>query len=307
MDKILIVNKPYGLTTSYVVNKLKKLYNALKAGHTGTLDPLATGVIVIFFGRLTKLIPFIDEEVKIYRVKALLGIQTDTLDISGNIVSTSKIESLQSDKLKFVIKSFRGEYKYTPPQYSAIKINGVPAYKYVRKGQKISLSQRVSRIYDILINHVGKYTFELEIHCSKGTYIRSLINDMGIQLGSNATVCNLKRLNSGIFSIEDSNDYFSILNENKVDFFNIEDIFKTLEIDTNFLSYLRKHPNYKKVPLLNFFSKLAKDMRIRSEENTRFLLTINQSPVGLINNKFDDSGVYIYSDVKLFQEITEYT
>ncbi|HIC76517.1 MAG TPA: tRNA pseudouridine(55) synthase TruB [Candidatus Dadabacteria bacterium] len=307
MDKILIVNKPYGLTTSYVVNKLKKLYNALKAGHTGTLDPLATGVIVIFFGRLTKLIPFIDEEIKIYRVKALLGIQTDTLDISGNIVFTSKIESLQSDKLKSVIKSFRGEYKYTPPQYSAIKINGVPAYKYVRKGQKISLSQRVSRIYDILINHVGKYTFELEIHCSKGTYIRSLINDMGIQLGSNATVCNLKRLNSGIFSIEDSNDYFSILNENKVDFFNIENIFKTLEIDTNFLSYLRNHPNYKKVPLLNFFSKLAKDMRIRSEENTRFLLTINQSPVGLINNKFDDSGVYIYSDVKLFQEITEYT
>ena len=97
------------------------------------------------------------------------------------------------------------------------------------------------------------------------------------------------------------------LEKAEVDFFNIENIFKTLEIDTNFLSYLRNHPNYKKVPLLNFFSKLAKDMRIRSEENTRFLLTINQSPVGLINNKFDDSGVYIYSDVKLFQEITEYT
>ena len=154
MNKILIVDKPYGLTTSYVVNKLKKFYNATKAGHSGTLDPLATGVIAIFFGKLTKLIPFVNEQVKIYRVKALLGVQTDTLDISGDIVSTSRIKSLQFDKLKFVIKSFRGEYKYIPPGYSAIKINGIPAYRYIRKGQKITLPERVSQIYDISINGI---------------------------------------------------------------------------------------------------------------------------------------------------------
>ena len=302
MDKILIVNKPYGLTTSYVVNKLKKFYNATKAGHSGTLDPLATGVIAIFFGKLTKLIPFINEQVKIYRVKALLGIQTDTLDISGDIISTSKIKSLQPDKLKFIVKSFQGRYRYIPPGYSAIKISGIPAYKYMRKGQKVTLSERVSQIYDILVNDVGEYTFDLEVHCSKGTYIRSLINDIGIKLGSNATVCNLTRLASGMFSIEDSNDYFSILKEDKVNFFNIDDIFKTLEIDSDFLNYLRKHSNYKKIPLLSFFSKLVNDIGIRFEENIYIVLTIDQSPIGLINNKFDDSGIYTHSSVKLFHE-----
>ena len=300
MNKILIVNKPYGLTTAYVVNKLKKFYNADKAGHSGTLDPLATGVIVIFFGRLTKLIPFVQEQVKVYKVKALLGMQTDTLDISGDIEAVSKITDTEFDKLNPILKSFEGEYRYAPPQYSAIKIDGMSAYKYVREGKKVSLPEKVSQIYNILVNDIGEYTFDLEVHCSKGTYIRSLVRDMGLKFGSNATVCSLTRLSSGAFDIKDSNDYFSILEGNKANFFKIEDIFRTLETNLTFVDILREYPNHKKIPLLNLLNKSPNNIVIESEEDIYIVLTINQSPVGLIHNKFDRYGAYAHSHVRFF-------
>jgi tRNA pseudouridine(55) synthase len=287
MNKILIVNKPCGLTTAYVVNKLKKFYNADKAGHSGTLDPLATGVVVIFFGRLTKLIPFVQEQVKAYKVKVLLGIQTDTLDISGSIEAVSKITDIRLDKLNLILKSFQGEYRYLPPRYSAIKIEGMSAYKYARKGKEVSLPERVSQIYSILVNDIGKYTFELEVRCSKGTYVRSF-------------VCNLTRLSSGVFDIKDSNDYFSILKGNKANFFKIDDIFRTLETNSTFIDLLRECPNHKEVPLLNFLDKSPNDIGIEFEKDIYIVLTIKQSPVGLIHNKFDRCGRYAHSHVKLF-------
>ncbi len=300
MNKILIVNKPCGLTTAYVVNKLKKFYNADKAGHSGTLDPLATGVVVIFFGRLTKLIPFVQEQVKAYKVKVLLGIQTDTLDISGSVEAVSKITDIRLDKLNLVLKSFQGEYRYLPPRYSAIKIEGMSAYKYARKGKKVSLPERVSQIYSILVNDIGKYTFDLEVRCSKGTYIRSFVRDVGLRLGLNATVCNLTRLSSGVFDIKDSNDYFSILKGNKANFFKIDDIFRTLETNSTFIGLLRECPNHKEVPLLNLLDKSPNDIGIEFEKDIYIVLTIKQSPVGLIHNKFDRCGRYTHSHVKLF-------
>ena len=122
------------MTTTYVTNKIKKYFNAEKAGHTGTLDPLATGVVPIFLGKLTKLIPFINENKKKYIVKAIIGLQTETLDISGRVLHVTEVPQLHLETLKKIVKSFIGKYTYVPPSYSAIKINGIPSYKYARQG-----------------------------------------------------------------------------------------------------------------------------------------------------------------------------
>jgi len=299
MDKILLIDKPYGMTTTYVTNKIKKYFNAEKAGHTGTLDPLATGVVPIFLGKLTKLIPFINENKKKYIVKAIIGLQTETLDISGRVLHVTEVPQLHLETLKKIVKSFIGKYTYVPPSYSAIKINGIPSYKYARQGKEVGLTERISTIYDIHIAKSGEYTFELEVDCSKGTYIRSLVSDIGDKLGVGASVASLRRLSSGSFNVEDSNKFFSLINSQSPIFFNLDDLFSTVEINKSLLDHLKQHSNHKKVNN-EFLSNLSKKLGVKSNKDQHKLLTIDEYPVGLINNNFNETGDYIYSDIKLF-------
>ena len=231
MNRIIVIDKPYGLTSSYVANKLKNFLGAKKAGHSGTLDPIATGVLVVFFDDMTKIIPYINEEIKKYEVKILLGLETDTLDIAGKITSLSmKSDYLNTDFNK-VISAFIGEYIYQPPIYSAIKVKGVPSYRYAREGRDLELKDKKSIIDKIQIIENGRSTLNLIVTSTKGTYIRALARDIGKSISSFGIVSKLRRLSTGKFSIENSNDFYSILKGNKPDFFDIRRILPSLEIN----------------------------------------------------------------------------
>ena len=254
MNKIIVVDKPYGLTSSYVVNKLKKFFGAEKAGHSGTLDPLATGVLVVYFDDMTKIIPYIDESIKNYEVKILLGLLTDTLDISGKILNLSKIKKYSNDDIIDAIESFKGEYNYKPPIFSAIKINGIPSYKLARDGKSVELGIKKSYIEEIKIINSGFSTLNLRIESSKGTYIRALARDIGLALGSFGTVSKLRRTKTGKFDIKTSNNFFALINDSEPLFFPISKLFKVINIQESDVVRISSEKNFKDVNLGSFLN-----------------------------------------------------
>ena len=215
MDGIIVVNKPKGITSRDVVNKVCKLLNTKKIGHTGTLDPIATGVLVLCVGKATKLVEVLTKNDKEYIETFKLGILTDTLDTDGTIIE-KKQASLDKNELENVLKSFIGMYKQEVPIYSAVKINGKKLYEYARKQEEIELPKRLVTIYQIELLNYNDSEFTFKTLVSKGTYIRSLINDIGLKLNIPMTMKALKRTKSGKFLLENSNlvtdnyDYISI-------------------------------------------------------------------------------------------------
>ena len=294
MNEIIIVDKPYGLTSSYVVNKLKKYFGASKAGHSGTLDPLATGVLVVYFDDMTKIIPFIDESTKKYKVKILFGIETDTLDISGQILRTSKVKDYSQIDFLDVVKNFIGDYDYTPPSFSAIKIKGVPSYKYARQGRSLDLPKKKSIIKDIEVINSGISIVNLIVKSSRGTYIRALARDIGQHVGSFSTVSKLERLETGKFKIEDSNDYYSILDGKEPSFFSLDKLFPFIEIDNNDVDKISKQKNYKKVDLQELIDKKI--------QNPFIVMVNSDTPILITTNKFNNNKEYISSEIKFFSK-----
>ena len=294
MNEIIIVDKPYGLTSSYVVNKLKKYFGASKAGHSGTLDPLATGVLVVYFDDMTKIIPFIDESTKKYKVKILFGIETDTLDISGQILRTSKVKDYSQIDFLDVVKNFIGDYDYTPPSFSAIKIKGVPSYKYARQGRSLDLPKRKSIIKDIEVINSGNSIVNLIVKSSRGTYIRALARDIGQHVGSFSTVSKLERLETGKFKIEDCNDYYSILDGKEPSFFSLDKLFPFIEIDNNDVDKISKQKNYKKVDLQELIDKKI--------QNPFIVMVNSDTPILITTNKFNNNKEYVSSEIKFFSK-----
>ena len=201
INGVLIINKPTGLTSRDVVNNVSKILNTKKIGHTGTLDPLASGVLVLTIGKYTKLSEFLMSNFKTYEVKMNLGYLTDTLDTEGNIIEKSN-KQVSNKEIIDTIKSFKKTYEQEVPAYSAIKINGKRLYEYARNNEKIELPKRKVIIKDIYdINVLGK---EITFTCvvSKGTYIRSLVRDIGVSLGTYGTMSALNRIKQGNFDIK---------------------------------------------------------------------------------------------------------
>ena len=201
INGVLIINKPTGLTSRDVVNNVSKILNTKKIGHTGTLDPLASGVLVLTIGKYTKLSEFLMSNFKTYEVKMNLGYLTDTLDTEGNIIEKSN-KQVSNKEIIDTIKSFKKTYEQEVPAYSAIKINGKRLYEYARNNEKVSLPKRKVIIKDIYdINVLGK---EITFTCvvSKGTYIRSLVRDIGVSLGTYGTMSALNRIKQGNFDIK---------------------------------------------------------------------------------------------------------
>lgn len=210
---ILNIDKPQGITSHDVVDIVRKIFPGIKVGHTGTLDPIATGILPICIGKATKLSDELLSENKVYKVKMLLGVETDTYDITGKIVFAN---TLNEDEIyiKERIKRFIGKSSQIPPIYSAIKIKGKKAYEYARNGENVSLKPREIEIFnidDIDVN-LRKRQVSFVVSCTKGTYIRSLVHDIGIKLGCGATMIELKRLKTGDFDINDSIDLYEFLN-----------------------------------------------------------------------------------------------
>ena len=202
---IIVINKEQGFTSRDVVNIVVKILNTRKVGHTGTLDPLATGVLVLAIGNGLKVIEFINHDTKEYVAEAKIGLLTDTLDITGNIIEKVDNYSLDKDKLKEVLKSFSNiSYLQEVPIYSSIKVNGARLYRYARENKEVSLPKREVTIYNLEVLDIKNDSFSFKCTVSKGTYIRSLIRDIGDKLGIPCTMEKLNRTKEGIFSIEES-------------------------------------------------------------------------------------------------------
>ena len=224
MNGIIVIDKEKNVTSRDVVNKVSKILNIKKIGHTGTLDPIATGVLVLCVGRATKLVDMITGYDKEYIARACLGILTDTLDITGNILYEENF-NISKEKIVDVLNSFIGEYEQEVPLYSAVKIDGKKLYEYGRSNIDIELPKRNVKINSIkLVSDIdyknGKVYFSFLTNVSKGTYIRSLINDIGKSLGTYGTMIELRRIKQGNFKIEDSFSY------DNLKIISIEDVLK---------------------------------------------------------------------------------
>ena len=206
---VLIIDKPEGITSHDVVAKVRKALHTKKVGHTGTLDPLATGVLVVCVEKATKLVQYLTCENKTYEVQMKLGVKSDTGDITGNIIETDaniseKLDALTLEKINETLNTFLGAQKQVPPMYSAIKVNGKKLYEYAREGVEIEREERDIEIHSIenvsFENDILKYT----VSCSKGTYVRSLCEDIAEKLGTCGTMTALRRIVTGEFEIKDS-------------------------------------------------------------------------------------------------------
>jgi len=213
MNKIIVVNKESGMTSRDVVNKLNKILGTKKIGHTGTLDPIASGVLVICVGKYTKLVDEIVSLDKEYIATVKLGILTDTLDIEGNIIDKKEYD-VSIEQLKEVFKSFIGSYLQEVPKYSAVKINGKKLYEYARENIDIELPKREVSIYELELLDFNKDSFKFRTRVSKGTYIRSLINDICSKLNTYGVMTDLIRTKQGKFSINESYTLKDIENNN---------------------------------------------------------------------------------------------
>ena len=204
MQGLILIDKPKNITSFGAVAKIKRIAHEKRVGHTGTLDPMATGVLPVLLGRATALSGLLTLADKRYTAKVKLGVATDTEDITGNIISETKV-SVTDLQLEAALKLFTGKIMQMPPMYSAIKKDGVRLYKLAREGKTAEVEAREIEIFSIsLISPLNNQNvFEIDVHASKGTYIRSLARDIGEHLGCGACLTELRRTYTGGFSIED--------------------------------------------------------------------------------------------------------
>ncbi len=202
IDGILLVNKPQGLTSNAVLQQVKRLYKAKKAGHTGSLDPLATGMLPICFGEATKFSQYILDADKCYESVGLLGIKTNTGDAMGEVIAETTSFDITLAELNSVLEQFKGQLKQIPSMFSALKHEGRPLYKYAREGIEIERNARDINIYNLILNQFNGKEISLTITCSKGTYIRNLVEDIGEALKVGAHVTSLHRVYTAGFESE---------------------------------------------------------------------------------------------------------
>lgn len=209
---ILNINKPEGWTSQDVVAKLRGRLHIRRVGHTGTLDPMATGVLPVCFGKATRIIEYYDDDFKTYEAEMKLGMVTDTLDITGTVLETKPVDVSEEDVIQ-AIDSFRGWITQIPPKYSALKVNGKPLYKYAREGAEVEIKSRKIYVEDIrpMEVNLGENRILFRVTCSKGTYIRTICDDIGKKLGCGGTMTALQRTQSGCFRVEDARTLPEIL------------------------------------------------------------------------------------------------
>jgi tRNA pseudouridine55 synthase len=199
----LVLDKPVGMTSTHAVSRLKRLFNAKKAGHAGTLDPLASGLLPVAFGEATKTVPFVQDGEKAYRFTVRWGVETDSDDADGAPVRTSDARP-RPDEIFAALPSFTGELMQTPPAYSAIKINGERAYDLARDGETVELAARPVTISSLELVSAGPDEAVLEARCGKGTYVRAIARDLGRKLGCFGHVTALRRTRVGPFTEADA-------------------------------------------------------------------------------------------------------
>ncbi len=209
VDGLLLLNKPAGITSNQALQKVKRLLNAKKAGHTGSLDPAATGMLPLCFGEATKVCAYLLDADKTYRVTARLGVATDTGDADGRETATADVPTLDRRGWENVLLEFRGDSKQVPPMYSALKKGGKRLYELARKGEVVDREPRDIRIHDIKLIEVSGKRLVFRVHCSKGTYVRTLVEDIARSAGTVAHTASLHRESVRDFRAEDMLDLSS--------------------------------------------------------------------------------------------------
>lgn len=203
VDGIIVVDKPQGISSNDAVQRVKKLYGAQKVGHTGSLDPLATGVLPLCLGEATKFSQYLLSSDKRYWVRIKLGVATDSGDADGEVISEADASGVREADVSGALEQFRGEIEQVPSMFSAIKHNGQPLYKLARQGIEVEREARRVTVYSNELTAFADGELELEIHCSKGTYVRSIAEDLGEQLGVGGHVTALRRRSAGPYCEED--------------------------------------------------------------------------------------------------------
>lgn len=273
-DGILLIDKPSGMTSRDVVNKIGKSLGTRKVGHTGTLDPLATGLMVVCVNKATKLVELLTNHDKSYLVKVKLGLKTDTYDITGKVLEENYNYSFDIDKLKNVLESFIGKYEQEVPIYSAIKVNGRKLYEYARNNEKITLPIHLVEIKEIKLLDYDKESFSFCVLVSKGTYIRSLVNDISNKLGILMTMQELRRITVDKFNIENA------INLENVSYNNLIDIKKVLDIPIITVSgILEKH--------------ISNGMKIDNTYNEKMVLFVNSNQENIAIYQENDDGYLV--------------
>ena len=270
MNGLIIIDKEKDLTSRDVVNQISKKLNTKKVGHGGTLDPLATGVLVIGVGKYTKLLNLITDYEKEYIAEVLVGIKTDTLDITGKILEEQDTKEINKEKLEKTIKSFKKKYLQEIPKYSAKRINGKKLYEYARENIDIKLPKKEVEIIDIKLLDIyqkeNKLYFKIYTKVSKGTFIRSLINDIGEEMDIPMTMSDLRRISQGRLKIEESTNVDNIKLLKISDFMEC----KTLELNDG------------------LYKKVINGNKINIKENDQYILfTQNNKEIALYQKEKD--------------------
>lgn len=201
---VMVVDKPVGLTSHDVVQIIRRGTGIRRAGHTGTLDPRASGVLVVLIGPAVRLSEYVSAADKRYQATVRLGTSTDTYDGEGTVVRTTPIDSITEDGFSEILKNYEGEIEQVPPPYSAVKVKGKKAYERARSGEEVELKPRKINVYNLEVLEWAPPEAVLDVYCSSGTYVRSLANDLGEDLGTGAYLIGLRRTKSGRFTLRDA-------------------------------------------------------------------------------------------------------
>lgn len=297
MDGIILIDKVKDITSYDVVRKIKKHFNIDKVGHCGTLDPFATGLLIIGINQATKVMSFMQHDYKEYVAKVKLGSSTDTCDLTGNVVSTSNINSFSKEQLEEVVNSFLGVITQTPPIYSAIRIDGKHLYDYARNNETVEIPTREVNIYDIKILSLTDGEFEFYVKCSMGTYIRTLGVDIAKKLNNDAHLVELRRLSIGDVSVNKANSYQDLL-DGKVNVFDIREFINFKNVVTSDPRILKRVYN-------------GQDIILKHETDETLLIVdgyINK--VVAVYNKLEKDGFYrcyrgLYNEDIRFKRLEE--
>lgn len=280
---LIIINKPEGISSHTLVSRVKRALGAKKAGHTGTLDPMATGVLPVLLERGVKASEYMLTEDKHYKATLLLGLTTDTEDISGKILSESDDIPSESEVLN-AVSAMRGKSLQTPPMYSAIKLGGKKLYELARQGEVVEREKREINVYDIKAERINDKEYYLDVKCSKGTYIRTLCADIGAKLGCGATMKTLERLEAGGFTIDEAITLDEL------------EAAKPEEREKYVLPIECVFKNFPKVTLADFFARLA------SCGVEIYLKKINLSfEAGERVTLYDKNGFFALGEVREFE------
>lgn len=289
MDKkelsgLVIVNKEEGITSQGVVNRVKRIFGVAKAGHTGTLDPMATGVLPVLIGRGVKASEFMLTSEKHYGATLLLGVTTDTEDVTGEVLTECEV-NLTEEEVLSAISRFVGEIMQTPPMYSALKVGGKKLCDLARRGEVIEREARPVTVYSIKAERINDRTYYLDVVCSKGTYIRTLCADIGASLGVGGVMKTLKRLSASGYTIDEAktlSELEAMSDAQRNSFiYPVEDVFK----------------KYEAVRLPDFFARLAHSgLEIYLRKIKKDL------PLGTIVRLEDQDGFFAVGEVKEYED-----